>query len=155
MNERFRQFTESLHSSFEALMAMSPAAIETLPRGVPDRCIYLLPEGDRRLYVGRTRKFRKRMQQHSRPGAQHNQAVFAFKIAREVTGNTVASYRIDGSRSSLMNDKEVLDAFDVSKKRIRQMSLRFVQGTDATRQALLEMYVAIALETPYNDFDTH
>jgi hypothetical protein len=35
------------------------------------------------------------------------------------------------------------------------MDVRYVEVTDALRQALLEIYVAIALQTSYNDFDTH
>ena len=35
------------------------------------------------------------------------------------------------------------------------MKIRFVEETDPVRQALLEIYVATVLETPYNDFDNH
>ena len=35
------------------------------------------------------------------------------------------------------------------------MDIRFVEETDAVRQALLEIYVALALGTTFNDFDNH
>lgn len=35
------------------------------------------------------------------------------------------------------------------------MDLRFVEETDPLRQAFLEIYVAVALNTPHNDFETH
>ena len=35
------------------------------------------------------------------------------------------------------------------------MELRYVEEADPLRQTLLEIYVAVALKTPYNDFDTH
>jgi hypothetical protein len=35
------------------------------------------------------------------------------------------------------------------------MDIRVVEEADANRQALLEMYVSIALDTPYNDFNNH
>jgi hypothetical protein len=35
------------------------------------------------------------------------------------------------------------------------MNLRFVEENDPVRQALLEIYVAVTLNTPYNDFDNH
>jgi hypothetical protein len=35
------------------------------------------------------------------------------------------------------------------------MEIRFVEETHPVRQALLEIYVATVLETPYNDFDNH
>jgi hypothetical protein len=33
--------------------------------------------------------------------------------------------------------------------------IRFVEEPDLVRQALLEIYVATALSTPYNDFENH
>lgn len=50
---------------------------------------------------------------------------------------------------------EFLTAFDAAKARIRSMDYRFVEEADQNRQALLEIYCAIVLETPYNDFGTH
>lgn len=35
------------------------------------------------------------------------------------------------------------------------MNIRFVEQPHPLRQALLEIYVAVALQTRYNDFDTH
>ena len=35
------------------------------------------------------------------------------------------------------------------------MHYRYVQEDDQNRQALLEIYAAVALETKYNDFGTH
>jgi hypothetical protein len=35
------------------------------------------------------------------------------------------------------------------------MELRFVEESNQRRQALLEIYAAVVLETPYNDFQTH
>ena len=54
-----------------------------------------------------------------------------------------------------MKDAEFIGAFDRAKARIREMDIRFVAEPDPLRQAVLEIYTAIALQTPYNDFDTH
>ena len=35
------------------------------------------------------------------------------------------------------------------------IEVRYVRQEDPLRQALLEIYAAIILETPYNDFNTH
>lgn len=155
MDDIFKQYVESLHPSFEQLMNMPPVAIARLPKKLPSECIYLFSEGDSHLYVGRTRKLRSRLRQHSIPAAQHNQAVFAFKLAREATGLTEASYTSKGSRSALLADPPFAEAFGKAKARIREMDLRFVEETDPLRQALLEIYVAVALGTKYNDFETH
>jgi predicted GIY-YIG superfamily endonuclease len=155
VHEAFRQYVESLHGSFERLISMEPTSIENLRLPIPSACIYLFSENGRHLYTGRTRHLRNRLRQHSIPAAQHNQAVFAFRLAREITGNLVASYTPDGSRAALLVLPEFAAAFVAAKQRIRKMNLRYVEEADPLRQALLEIYVSIVLKTPYNDFNTH
>jgi len=54
-----------------------------------------------------------------------------------------------------MQDPAFRAAFDQAKTRIREMDVRFVEVANPVRQALLEIYVAVSLRTPYNDFRTH
>jgi hypothetical protein len=122
---------------------------------MPDRGIYLFSEGDRHLYVGRTNRIRQRLAGHCRPSSNHFSATFAFRIAREETGYLKATYSSTGSRGNLVKDMTFGPAFVRAKARIADMDLRFVEEVDPVRQALLEVYVAVTLETPYNDFDTH
>jgi hypothetical protein len=82
-------------------------------------------------------------------------AALAFRIAREETGNMVASYRPEGSREHLIQDPEFSGAFTRAKARIRDMEVRFVEEPDQLRQTVLEIYVTVALSTHFNDFDTH
>lgn len=118
--------------------------------------IYLLSDGAKHLYVGRSNDIKGRIKRHSLPGASHNKATFAFRMARIETGNLKATYKKDeGSRDALMKDAKFVAAFDEAKAQIRKMNLRFVEQNDPVRQALLEIYVAITLETPHNDFDNH
>jgi len=76
-------------------------------------------------------------------------------MARKATGQVRASYTTAGSRPDLESDPEFQSAFTEAKDRIRRIDVRFVEESDPTRQALLEMYVSLSLDTPYNDFDTH
>jgi hypothetical protein len=154
MNEQFRQFVESLESKFQTLMGMTPVRYANLPRPMPERGIYLFSEGDRHLYVGRTNRMRRRLAGHCRPSSSHFSATFAFRLARNETGLT-ATYRSEGSRPALVTHEKFGPAFTRAKARIAEMDLRFVEEADPICQALLEIYVAIALKTPYNDFDTH
>jgi hypothetical protein len=66
-----------------------------------------------------------------------------------------ASYSPIGSRAELVTDPVFGPAFTSAKSRLTSMDLRFVEEADPVRQALLEIYVATTLETPYNDFDNH
>ena len=155
MNEKFRKHIEALEPSFKALVDMPPVRTVALPREMPSRGIYLFSEARRHLYVGRSNRVRKRLQDHSRPSSGHNSATFAFRIAREETGNRTATYSKEGSRGQLERDSVFAEAFSTAKARVRAMDVRFVEEVDPLRQALLEMYVALSLETPFNDFDNH
>ena len=66
-----------------------------------------------------------------------------------------ATYSPTGSRAALIGDSKFGPAFSRAKARLAEMDLRFVEETDPVRQALLEIYTAVALKTPYNDFDNH
>jgi hypothetical protein len=155
MNPQFAQVVESLEPSLRRLISMQPVTFSTLPKVIPASGIYLFSEGGRDLYVGRSRNIRGRLGRHCRPGATHRMAAFAFRLAREEAQRVQASYKPEGSRSALMLEDTFVAAFIAAKERIRAMHIRFVQEADPIRQTILEVYTAVALRTPYNDFDTH
>lgn len=155
MNEQFRQHIESLHPSFEVLLRSVPFQFASLPKALPKAGIYLFSDGEHHLYVGRTNNIRKRLQQHCRPGSSHNSAPFAFRLARETRKVPQATYKTQGSRAHLLQDHEFASAFTDAKARLRTMNIRVVEESNPLRQALLEMYIAVALAAPYNDFDNH
>ena len=134
---------------------MKPVSVATLPREMPKAGIYLFSEGSKHLYVGRTNTLKNRLQNHCRPSSGHNKATFAFRLARQETGITQATYTTTGSRRYLENDPEFKAVFLSQKQRVSNMHVRFVSEPEPIRQALLEMYVAVSLETPHNDFDNH
>ena len=68
---------------------------------------------------------------------------------------TKASYKAEGGREAMCIDTNFGSAFTASKARVRNMDVRFVEEMDPIRQALLEMYVAVALKTPQNSFENH
>ena len=78
---------------------------------------------------------------------------FAWLLAREATGKA-ATYRPEGSRKALLADLEFKAEYECAKIRIRGMNVRYVYEPDPVKQALLEIYVAIATEAKHNDFET-
>ncbi|MBT5032297.1 MAG: GIY-YIG nuclease family protein [Proteobacteria bacterium] len=155
MNETFKQYIESLEPLYQRLMQMEPVSVVTLPKETPLSGIYLFSEDEQHLYVGRTNTIRKRLQNHCRPGSGHNSATFAFRLARQLTGQTNATYTEQGSRAYLQNDPKFGPIFKAQKERVRNMNVRYVLEPDPMRQALLEMYVSVSLGTLHNDFDNH
>jgi hypothetical protein len=150
MNAKFRKFIDSAESQLLRLMNSPPAERSS----IPDKGgVYLFSDGPRHLYVGRAKNLRRRINGHSRPSSKD--APLAFKLAREQTNRRHATYKLQGSRAELLDDPLFYSAYSAAKGRIRNLSVRFIVEQDPVHQALLEIYVAIALETPYNDFDTH
>lgn len=156
MHPTFAQLLEGLHPKFEQLVRMTPCRYGSLPKAMPKQGVYLFTENGNHLYVGRSNKIRARYGRHCNPSATHRMAAFAFKLAREATGKTTASYKPgDESRKGLMLTPEFRAAFETAKARIRQMDFRFVEESDQNAQALLEIYCTLALNAKYNDFNTH
>ena len=156
MDPLFARFANSLHPTFARLVVAPPVIGGAFPKTVPERGIYLFSEVGQHLYVGRTNRIRKRYAGHCNPGATHFTAAFAFLLARKDTGRLRASYKAGAdSRSGLMLDPAFAEAFRTAKGRIRSMEFRYVEEVDAVAQCLLEVYAAVVLATPYNDFDNH
>jgi hypothetical protein len=155
MDQSFREHVESLVPKLATLLAMPPVTVPTLPRQMPLRGVYLFSDGEEHLYVGRTNTLKTRLRNHCRPGSTHLKAAFAFRLAREATGNLRATYKAKGSRAELLLDPAFAQAFLDAKTRLRQLTVRYVEETDAVRQCLLEVYIAVVLKARYNDFDNH
>ena len=155
MDPKFAALVEILAPKLERLLEMPPLRYGALPRDMPVSGIYLFSEGAYHLYVGRSNSLRGRHGRHCRPGATHKQAAFAFQLAREKTAHRDVTYRAEGGRDWLIRQPVFRRAFEEAKARIRAMDYRYVEEVEQNRQALLEIYCAVVLATPYNDFGTH
>ena len=141
-------FVKMLH---RRLMEMEPISSADL-RDCNYACVYVFSEAEEHLYVGRSRRVRERILQHSRPSSQD--APFAFRLAREKAGMMKPSYQKIGSRQYLRTHPQFKAAFLEAKERIRKMKVRCVHVDDATTQALLEIYTSTVLDARYNEFKT-
>jgi predicted GIY-YIG superfamily endonuclease len=155
MNPMFREIVESLEPKFQQLVNSAPVTYARLPRAIPERGIYLFSEGDAHLYVGRTNHLRNRLRGHCSASTTHLTAAFAFRIARQKTNRLRPTYKKEGSRASLMQDEAFAAEFRAAKQRLLKMDIRYVEEADPIRQTLLEVYAAVILKTPFNDFDNH
>jgi len=155
MHADFAELMREVHARFQTLISMDPVSRSDIPRNRRVKAVYLFSEGDRHLYAGRTNNLRQRLGNHGNDSSQHNQAVFAFKLARHRTGFIEAKYVGAGTRALLIQDAAFAEAFRDCKARVRKMELRYVEVEDQLMQALLEIYVSSVLKTPFNDFDTH
>jgi hypothetical protein len=152
MDSRFAAFVETLVAKHEAMMAMAPTRLQSLPPELPRAGVYVFSEGSDHLYVGRSRRLRRRLIEHSHQ--RMLDAPFAFRLARERVGKTTASYTKVDSRKALLADQKFLSARLEACQRIRDMDIRFVGEEDPVCQALLEIYSSVVLKSRYNDFKT-
>jgi hypothetical protein len=151
--DEFAQAVHAVEEKCSQLLSSQKYKMGNLPIEIPSEGVYLLSEHGQALYSGRTNNIRKRLQYHTRNN--HNQATFAFLIARELTGNTKASYQKVGSRKDLLTQKEFRSEFDAARQRIMKMDVQFIDEPNPIRQALLEICAALRAGARYNDFDNH
>ena len=152
MNPRFREMVDGLEDKYRALLEMRSFRAGDVPKGTPVGGVYLFSEGGAHLYAGRTkREIAVRIRNHFSTALD---CPFAWLLAREATGRK-ATYKQTGSRKALLEDEGFLTAYEAAKHRIREMDVRYVHEAEATKQALLEIYVAVATAARHNDFDTH
>lgn len=152
MNKTFCDLVKGLERKCQALLTMEPVIAENVSHDTPVGGVYLFSEGPTHLYTGRTkRRIALRIRNHF--GAAPD-CPFAWLLAREATGKK-ATYTREGSRRVLLTEASFIIEYQRAKDRIRRMQVRYVHEPDPARQALLEIYVALATEAKYNDFDTH
>jgi hypothetical protein len=106
------------------------------------------------MYVGQTRNLRNRIKQHGGRASRHNQAVFAFNLARLEA--QARGLQLNGTRRQLENNVQFLELFRLSRERVAGMTVRFVEVTDPELRTVFEVYAAVALDTlKHNSFETH
>ena len=147
----FNQRIDEVARLHSELMQCEPLRRDRLPIEMKGPGVYLFSDAEVHYYVGRSREVRERVMQHSR--ASVLDAPFAFKRAREVTGNN-PTYQVDGSRTQLLADDAFVQELLTQKRWIATLNIRYIHIEDAITQALLEIYSSDQLQTPYNDFNT-
>ena len=149
----FQIIINEVQSACEKLQKANSFVLCTAPRDLPKKGIYVISDGDECLYVGRSNNIPRRLKYHT--ACNHNQATFAFLLARKLTGQIKATYKKEGSRAALLKQLDFKKAFDDARGKIRNMSVRVIEENDATRQALLEICAAITFRAKHNDFENH
>ena len=137
------------------LQACQPRRREDFDPAVPKvPAIYLLSEHGRPRYVGRTDNLRDRIGGHMLPGSDRHSATLAFQIA--LADAERRGIHTDRLRADLTADPEFDSVFRAAKERVSQMHIQFIELPDSKEsidQALLQIYIAESLETPYNSFE--
>jgi hypothetical protein len=153
--QRFRDEVESkLPALVEELLECAPhrRGIDRAPAAAG---IYLYSEGDRHLYVGRTRDLSRRWGDHTQPKKGINSAALAFNIAKRDAA--AAGINVETGRDLLAGDPAFAALFVAAKARVRQMDYRYVRVDSPVLSTVGEVYAAVVLGTEgdFNAFETH
>ena len=98
------------------------------------------------------RDLRRRLSDHG--SSSVTRATLTVKMARIAAGKGT-NYKTDRKAQTLYDeDSTFRTEFDKARARIRAMQVRYVKEDDDVRQALLEIYAAVKLDTIYNSFKT-
>lgn len=149
--------------NFNELVAKMPGLLQSLESqlfrtrenliGILERGGYIFYENDKVLYVGRSNRLKARLQEHGRLSSTRNSASFAFNLAKEkMRAKEIPAYV---TSKQLEQAPGFDEAFFEAKNHVAQMKVRVIQIDDQVTQALFEIYAALALNAPYNDFSTH
>lgn len=155
----------STHATgFDSVVAKMPQLLQLLQdctpllrrslTSLPARGVYVFYENGTPVYVGRSNHLRKRILTHGRPSSQHNAATFAFILAKEEATKRSLTVSAPG-RLGMQNDPVFSQLYLSAKDRVGRMQIRVIEVSDPIEQTLFEVYAALTLNTPYNDFQTH
>jgi len=153
----FGTYTAQLPALLDTLIACVPASRSELAKRIPKNTpgVYAFYHDGQPVYIGRTRDLRRRLGEHSWASSSHYSASFAFLRARQaakVAGYTASLTSF--SRPALATHEVFGPLFIAEKKVVAGMIIRWVEVENAVTQALLEVYAALELHTPFNSFET-
>lgn len=150
MDHEFKKLLIGIEEKYKQLRSMSPVTISTITKDCPEGGVYLFTEKGKHLYAGRTmRKIKDRLKDHiGTPG----QGAFSLRLTCKKLGKK-PTYK-KGEFKNFLKSSPFKKTYPLIKDRIRKMEVRYVCEPDPKKQALLEIYVAVASGTKYNDFKT-
>ena len=152
MSAGFDSLLEQVKDSFKCLLGRPLIPVKGMASHIPLQSagIYVFYENGKPLRVGTTTDVRKRIRQHH--GRDPRSAAFAKLLARKATCIWGSYRKGEGWQDQYDKSSKLREAFEKARERIRQMSVRWVEESDANCRYLLEFYAAKKLGTPHNNF---
>ena len=155
MNERFKKLVAKMPLRLQSLLEQPPVTIDDIGiTEVPQKGVYVLFEGNKPIYVGRSNRLKQRIKEHSQTSSDQYSATLAFRIAKQEYFNSQKEERRQ-TNEQLMKNSIFREKFEAAKGRIAKTRIRFTEIEDQVEQAMFEIYAALVLDTELNDFGTH
>ena len=90
----------------------------------------------------------------ARRSSGHNSATFAFILAKE-KAETSEGINLSQIREDLEKDPKFKPIYYQMKERVSKMQVKVVEVPDPVEQTFFEVYAALELDTPYNEWGCH
>jgi|GEM_PF-6600254 len=156
----FDEKLESVKGYYNNLMATTPVSPNIIlsdhrfPRSLSGVYVFSELSGDAEsfLYVGQANGILERLHEHCATKG-HKKANFAYKLTSETTGLRPIPGSPNSTKESMFDIPEFDREFASSITRIKGMNYRWVETSDKLEKNLLEIYVAVTLQSRFNDFD--
>ena len=140
-------FTAAVQQMAPLLAALKDAPRhQVAPLAVPNTPgIYLFRDGERPTYVGQSRTLRTRLKQHAGATRGHNQASFAFNVAKREAATAGVDVRRFGA--ALEADEDFVPHFNAARASVAALDVEFIEVPDPIVRTLFEVYAALVLDT--------
>ena len=150
MDAKFTEIVGQMEPLLDQLLRGTAYRGDTLQNLHVRHGIYGFFEGEMPMYVGRVgptskQPMRTRIRQH-RNGHPRTAPLPTWMVRRHLGQNDITAQQIAVDYRSI---------FDQMQERVREMEVRVIEVEDCTIQAVFEIYSALVLQTPFNDFCTH
>lgn len=153
-----------MNAKFEKIINTFPALMEKLNKSsfitkrdlkdAPDQGIYVFYEDGTPIYVGRSRRLKTRLREHSQQSSGHTSATFAFNLAKKRAKEL--GIEINKRRKDLQDDHDFSPIYKETKDRVSKMPIKAIGIEDPITQTLFEVYASLELRTTeQNEWRTH
>jgi hypothetical protein len=148
----YKELVAAKETAFDARIftphrSASKRLLGQLGRGEDFPGCYAMYEGDKAMYVGRSKHVVRRLTQHL-CSSSPNSATLAYKLAKK-------ERRARGNPDRLMENPEFKAVFDEKQRRLQAMRVAFVPISDPVTMYVFEVYAAMKLDAEWNHFYTY
>ena len=97
---------------------------------------------------------KERLKEHGRRSLGHTSATFAFIMAKKKAKRS-GEIDLSQKREALERDPKFKPIYDQMKERILKMQIKVVKIQNPVEQTFFEVYAALELKTPHNEWRNH
>ncbi len=152
LNKTFFNAINAAESCFASLKTDDFLTLQQLVLEPEQAGVYVLYEGEEAVYVGRTRRIRKRIRDHL--SDNHFSATFVKRLARN-DWHKAHSPTKRCPTTTLLDDTNYKRFVTIRREYVSRLQIKYLPCPDPLEQYLLEAYAIVALDLGHEELKTH